>query len=140
VNNDSNIFIKKKAKTAYIKKSCWWLTMWKKFNKLFYIFNKIIKTSIYFNFFNFYKITEKIQLISGETTKTKNSTIPRPVNWYLSIIISQKSKFSTVVVIYITNAVGYILQRQVFRLKHDCEMGVFKKTERCKMPTSVVMY
>jgi hypothetical protein len=36
------------------------------FNKLFYIFNKIIKTSIYFIFFNFYKITEKEQLISGE--------------------------------------------------------------------------
>jgi hypothetical protein len=30
-------------------------------------------------------------------------------------------------VIYITNAVGYILQREVFRLKHDREAGVFKK-------------
>jgi hypothetical protein len=28
-------------------------------------------------------------------------------------------------VIYITNAVGYILQREVFRLKHDRAVGVF---------------
>jgi hypothetical protein len=33
------------------------------------------------------------------------------------------------IVIYITNAVAYILQREVFR-----------KTERCKMPTALVMY
>jgi hypothetical protein len=30
-----------------------------------------------------------------------------------------------VIVIYITNAVGYILQREDFRLKHDPEAGVF---------------
>jgi hypothetical protein len=35
-------------------------------------------------------------------------------------------------VIYITNAVGDILQREVFRLKHDREAGVFKKTSECK--------
>jgi hypothetical protein len=31
------------------------------------------------------------------------------------------------IVIYITNAVGYILQREVFRLKHDRAARVFKK-------------
>jgi hypothetical protein len=30
-----------------------------------------------------------------------------------------------VIVIYITNAVGYILQREVFSMKHDREAGVF---------------
>jgi hypothetical protein len=29
------------------------------------------------------------------------------------------------IVIYITNAVGYILQRKVFRWKHDRAVGVF---------------
>jgi hypothetical protein len=29
------------------------------------------------------------------------------------------------IVIYITYAVGYILQREVFRLKHDRAAGVF---------------
>jgi hypothetical protein len=29
------------------------------------------------------------------------------------------------IVIYITNAVGYILQREVWRLKHDREAGGF---------------
>jgi hypothetical protein len=41
---------------------------------------------------------------------------------------------------YITYAVGYILQREVFRLKHDRAAGVLTKTERCKMPTALVMY
>jgi hypothetical protein len=36
------------------------------------------------------------------------------------------------IVIYITYAVGYILQREAFSLK--------TKTERCKMPTALVMY
>jgi hypothetical protein len=30
-----------------------------------------------------------------------------------------------VIVIYVTNAVGYILQREVFRLTHDRAAGVF---------------
>jgi hypothetical protein len=31
----------------------------------------------------------------------------------------------TLIVIYITFVVGYILQREVFRLKHDRAAGVF---------------
>jgi hypothetical protein len=31
------------------------------------------------------------------------------------------------IVIYITYAVGYILQREVFRLKHDRAAGVFQQ-------------
>jgi hypothetical protein len=44
------------------------------------------------------------------------------------------------IVIYISYAVGYILQHQVFSLKQDREAGVFKKNERCKMPTALLMY
>jgi hypothetical protein len=42
------------------------------------------------------------------------------------ITIQQYSHFSDdEIVIYITYAVGYILQRAVFRLKHDRAAGVF---------------
>jgi hypothetical protein len=33
----------------------------------------------------------------------------------------------------------YILQRE-FLVKHDRAAGVFKKNERCKIPTALVMY
>jgi hypothetical protein len=41
------------------------------------------------------------------------------------------------IVIYITHAVGYILQREVFRLQQD---RFNLKTSRSKMPTPLVMY
>jgi hypothetical protein len=42
------------------------------------------------------------------------------------------------IVIYISYAVGYILQHQVFSLKQDREAGVFKKKRA--MPTALLMY
>jgi hypothetical protein len=47
---------------------------------------------------------------------------------FSTIKFKRRKKVSTIyvdAVIYIRNAVGYILQREVFRLKHDRAAGVF---------------
>jgi hypothetical protein len=44
------------------------------------------------------------------------------------------------IVIYITNAVGYILQSEVLRLTRPRNGSVLTKTEQCKMPSALVMY
>jgi hypothetical protein len=56
------------------------------------------------------------------------------ITYKISTFVLQK-----LIVIRITYAVGFILQHQVFSLKHDRESGRFKKTERCKMSTALVV-
>jgi ABC-type transport system substrate-binding protein len=60
--------------------------------------------------------------------KTYSVQYQKEISESLQIAIEQHcaiKKYEYVIVIYITNAVGHILQREIFRLKHDRAAGVF---------------
>jgi hypothetical protein len=84
---------------------------------------------------NFNCLQKKLQKKNWEkdTLRKKTQSISN-ITYKISTFVLQK-----LIVIRITYAVGFILQRQVFSLKHDRESGVFKKNERYKMSTALVL-